>query len=344
MPPPHTTPPATAPNVAIVGATGAVGREMLAILHQRRFTHGTLKLLASSRSAGTVIECCGRHYVIEELTEDSFRGVDLALFSAGGAVSRRYAPLAVKAGATVVDNSSAFRRDDDVPLVVPELNGEALNDFSGGVIANPNCTTMIVLMAVTPLHRAVGVKRMVVSTYQAVSGAGAAWMNELEQQARDFAAGRPYTTDVTGRQCLFNVFSHNSPIGPDGYNEEETKLRRETRKIWNDQSVKITATCVRVPVLRAHCASINLTIAKPTSGEEAKRILEQAPGVRVVDDRQANRFPEPIDATGVDDVLVGRIREDTSQPPGMGLELFVAGDQLRKGAALNAIQIADLLL
>lgn len=344
---PEISPGLASPSLAIVGATGAVGREMLAIIHQRRFPHSRLVLLASSRSAGSEIEHGGQRYIVEELREDSFEGIDIALFSAGSGVSREYAPLAVKAGATVIDNSSAFRMDDDVPLVVPEINppsADVLREHLPGVIANPNCTTMIVLMAVTPLHRAVGIERMVVNTYQAVSGAGAAWMRELEQQARDFAEGRPYTMDATGRQCLFNVFSHNSPVGPDGYSEEETKLRRETHKIWGDDRVKIAATCVRVPVMRAHCASINLRIAKPLSGEEASSILAASPGVRVVDDREGNRFPEPIDASGIDDVLVGRIREDTSQEPGKGLNLFVAGDQLRKGAALNAIQIAEMVV
>jgi aspartate-semialdehyde dehydrogenase len=257
----------------------------------------------------------------------------------------------------VIDNSSAFRMDDDVPLIVPEINGNELDrprgaqrgDSGGrgrgpGIIANPNCSTIIVLMAVTPLHRAATVRRMVVSTYQAASGAGASWMAELERQACQFAAGEPYTTEASGRRLLFNVFSHNSPISPEGYNEEEMKLLRETRKIWADDAVRITATCVRVPVLRAHSAAINLTFAKPLHEDEARRLLVKAPGVRVVDDRQANRFPEPLDADGRDDVLVGRIRSDISQHPGMGLDLFVSGDQLRKGAALNALQIAERLV
>jgi aspartate-semialdehyde dehydrogenase len=338
------------PNLAIVGATGAVGRELLDLLTERRFPHGRLRLLASARSAGRSLPYCGTSIGVEELGERSFADIDLAFFSAGGAISRQYAPAAVEAGAIVIDNSSAFRMNDDVPLIVPEINGDELDNFQEsrrghfrgpgpGIIANPNCTTIIALMAATPLHRAATVQRMVISTYQ-----GAAWMAELQQQALDHAAGTPYTMRATGRQLLFNVFSHNSPLGPEGYNEEEMKLLRETRKIWSDESVRISATCVRVPVLRAHCASINLTIAKPTSGKEARRILEQAPGVQVVDDRQGNKFPEPIDATGIDDVLVGRIREDTSQAPGKGLELFVSGDQLRKGAALNALQIAEMLL
>jgi aspartate-semialdehyde dehydrogenase len=234
--------------------------------------------------------------------------------------------------------------NEDVPLIVPEINGDVLETFRGpGVIANPNCTTIVVLMAVTPIHRAVGIQRMVVSTYQAVSGAGAAWMAELARQARDYAAGRPLTMTATGRQLLFNVFSHDSAVGADGRNEEEMKLVRETHKIWDDHSVRITATCVRVPVLRAHSAAINLTLEKPMSEDDARRVLSKAPGVRIVDDRAASQFPEPVDASGGDEVLVGRIRGDASQAPGMGLDLFISGDQLRKGAALNAIQIAELL-
>jgi len=332
------------PNLAIVGATGAVGRELMNLLIERRFAHGRLRLLASARSAGRLLPYCGTSLAVEELTERSFADIDLAFFSAGGAISRQYAPAAVEAGAIVIDNSSAFRMDDDVPLIVPEINGNGLARFSGpAIIANPNCSTIIALMAATPLHRAATVKRMVISTYQAASGAGAAWMAELQQQALDHAAGTPYTMRTTGRQLLFNVFSHNSPLGPEGYNEEEMKLLRETRKIWSDESVLISATCVRVPVLRAHSAAINLTFARPLDEQEAHRVLAEAPGLRVVDDRAANRFPEPIDADGKDDVLVGRIRSDISQAPGMGMDMFVSGDQLRKGAALNALQIAEML-
>lgn len=340
--------PSENPVIAVVGATGAVGREMVAVLEQRRFPCRELRLLASSRSAGQTIKFQGEPVTIKELAEQSFEGVDLALFSAGGSISKKFGPIAVAAGATVIDNSSAFRMDEAVPLIVPEINDDVLEDHGfperPGIIANPNCSTIIALMAVTPLYDAVGIDRMVISTYQAVSGAGAAWMSELEQQARDFAAGKTLTSDVTGRQCLFNVFSHNSAIGEDGYNLEETKMLKEAHKIWGDDSVGVTATCVRVPVLRAHCESINLTLRKPLSEDEAREILMHAPGIRVVDDRAANRFPEPIDASGIDEVLVGRIRTDYSQAPGYGLNLFVAGDQLRKGAALNAVQIAEKLL
>jgi aspartate-semialdehyde dehydrogenase len=332
-------------TIAIVGATGAVGREMLAVLAQRRIPIGGLRLLASARSAGSRIPFNGSEIEVRELTEDSFDGCGFALFSAGASISRKFAPIAVERGCTVIDNSSAFRMTDGVPLVIPEINDDALDELDGpGIVAVPNCSTIIALMAVTPLYDAVGLERMVVSTYQAASGAGAAAMAELQQQARDFTADAPLKTDIFGRQYLFNLFSHNSAIGEDGYNAEETKMVQETHKIWGDDSVGITATCVRVPVLRAHCESINLTFRKPLSEDVAREILSSAPGVRVVDDRKANRFPEPIDASGIDEVLVGRIRTDYSQPPHMGLNLFVAGDQLRKGAALDAVQIAECVL
>jgi aspartate-semialdehyde dehydrogenase len=333
------------PVIAIVGATGAVGEEFLSILAARRFPHRSLRLFASKRSAGSIVDFDGRKLLVEELNEDSFNGVHLALFSAGKSVSKHYGPIAVQSGCMVVDNSSCFRMDPSVPLIVPEVNGELLDRIDRpSIIANPNCSTIIALMAVSPLHRAVGIERMVVSTYQAASGAGAAAMRELETQAREFVAGFAYTTAIFGRQYLFNVFSHNSAVGEDGYNEEERKLLLETRKIWSDEGVRVTATCVRVPTLRAHCESINLTFRGSLSEADARTLLARAPGVRIVDDRAANRFPEPIEASGGDDVLVGRIRADLSQAPGKGLDLFVAGDQLRKGAALNAIQIAERLV
>jgi len=334
-----------APRIAIVGATGAVGREMLAVLEQRRFPHRELRLLASARSAGSVIAYRDQKLTVQELTEDSFDGIDFAIFSAGGTISKQFCPIAVERGCTVIDNSSAFRMVDEVPLVIPEINDDVLDEIDGpAIIANPNCSTIIALMAVTPLYDAVGIERMVISTYQAASGGGAAMMNELEQQARDYAAGRNLTQDILGRQYMFNLFSHNSTIGSDGYNTEETKMVDETHKIWGDDSVAITATCVRVPVLRAHCESINLQFRKPLSEAGARELLSGAPGVKIVDDRKGNKFPEPIDASGTDDVLVGRIRADHSQPPGYGLNLFVAGDQLRKGAALNAVQIAEAIM
>jgi aspartate-semialdehyde dehydrogenase len=342
------------PHVAIVGVTGAVGQEFLRVLEQREFPVGNITMLASARSVGRTVVFRDKTYTVELLTEESFKGVDLALFSAGGSISKRFAPIASQAGATVVDNSSAFRMTEGIPLVVPEVNPQAVEGIEigkGGIIANPNCSTIIMLVPVTPLHRAAGVGRMVVSTYQAASGAGAAAMAELEQQTREVLEGRAPTCDIFKQQYAFNLFSHNTDIGPEGYNVEEMKMSKETHKIWG-RKVGITATCVRVPVMRAHAESINLTLEKPISVAEARELLARAPGVSLIDDRANNRFPTPLDATGRDDVYVGRIRADMSQPdyepgddvPTRGLDLFVCGDQLRKGAALNAVQIAELLL
>lgn len=345
------------PHIAIVGVTGAVGQEFLRVLSQRNFPIGKLKLLASARSAGKSVEFGGTTYRIEELSEDSFKDVDLALFSAGSSISEKFAPIASDAGVLVVDNSSAFRQAKDVPLVVPEVNPGSIQGLQigrGGIVANPNCSTIIMLVPVTPLHRAVGVRRMVVSTYQAASGAGAQAMAELVQQTREVLDDKPPTCNLFPQQYAFNLFSHNSDIGPDGYNTEEVKMVRETHKIWDNTAVRITATCIRVPVMRAHAESINLEFNEPLHCQEAEEILQGAPGVTVINDRQNNRFPTPLDATGQDDILVGRIRQDISQSPGNGsppesdrgggIELFVCGDQLRKGAALNAVQIAELLL
>lgn len=338
----------TAPNVAIVGATGAVGREFLAVLEKRDFPVGNLRLLASHRSAGRTLDFRGHRFAVEALTESSFASMDLALFSASGSISKTFAPIASAAGCTVVDNSSAFRMDPDTPLVVPEVNPEAVADMGvgkGGIVANPNCSTIIMLVPVTPLRAAAGLKRLVVSTYQAASGAGAAAMEELQQQTREVLAGDPPTCEVFDRQYAFNLFSHNSPIGDDGYNTEEVKMVRESRRIWNDPDVRITATCVRVPVMRAHAESINLEFASPLSEGDARAVLASAPGVHLIDDRAANQFPTPLEASGQDDVLVGRIRQDISREGEQtGLDLFVCGDQLLKGAALNAVQIAELLL
>lgn len=337
------------PRVAVVGATGAVGHEFLSVLSQRHFPMASLTLFASARSAGARVPFTrdGRAHElpVQPLEEGSLSGFDVVFFSAGKSISKAFAPAAAAAGALVVDNSSAFRMEAAYPLVVPEVNGEVLDRLEAPtIVANPNCSTIIALVAVHPLHAKARVRRMVVSTYQAASGAGAQAMRELEQQAHDFSAGRPLTTAIFGRQYLFNCFSHNSAVGADGSNEEETKLLLESRKIWQDPTVAITATCVRVPTLRAHCESINLTFERPVTEQEARDLLAHAPGIQVVDDRAGNRFPEPIEAAGRDPVLVGRIRADGSQPPGMGLNLFVAGDQLRKGAALNAVQIAERLL
>lgn len=335
------------PTVAIAGVTGAVGQEFLDVLSERNFPYKTLKLLASRRSAGKKQIFEGREYEIEELTPESFDGVDIALFSAGGSVSKLMAPIAVEKGVVVVDNSSAFRMDPNVPLVIPEVNADAMRDVKlgkGAIIANPNCSTIICLMAATPLHRRAKVVRMVVSTYQAASGAGAAAMEELVLQTREVLEGKVPTCKIFSQQYAFNLFSHNAPVQSNGYNEEEMKLVKETRKIWSDNDVRVTATCIRVPVMRAHAESVNLQFESPLDEDTAREILREAAGVIVIDDRASNRFPTPLEVSNKDDVAVGRIRQDLSQPGNHGLDIFVCGDQIRKGAALNAVQIAEMLL
>ena len=301
-------------------------------------------MLASSRSAGKQIEFKGKTYTVEEMTKDSFAGVDIALFSAGGGRSKEFGPAAAAAGAVVVDNSSAFRMDPEVPLVVPEVNPEAINDRPKGIIANPNCSTIIANVPVWPLHKANPVKRMVVSTYQAASGAGMAAMLELEEQAKAVLAGESVKCDALGYQLAFNCYCHDSPTMPNGYNEEEMKMVKETRKIFSCPAIAITCTCVRVSVLRAHCESINLEFTDPITPDEVRELLRTAPGVDIIDDPVANRHPMPIDASGKDDIYVGHIRQDESIGDNRGINLWIAGDQIRKGAALNAIQIAEKLL
>jgi len=330
-------------HLAVVGATGAVGKEVCALLEQRSLSVETLTLLASKRSSGQSIKVRDHTIIVEELTEKSFQGVNYAIFSAGGGVSKTFAPIAQAAGCIVIDNSSAYRMDDDVPLVVPEINPGDL-ELHQGIIANPNCSTIIMNMVVWPLHRQNPVRRIAVSTYQAASGAGAAAMQELTTQTADVLAGWPVEPKVLSHLIAFNLFSHDSPIGQDGYNQEERKMIDETRKIFHVPDLPITATCIRVPIPRAHSESINLSFENSISAQQAREILSAAPGVRVVDDVEANRFPMPIDASGQDDCLVGRIRQDVSQPDGFGLELFVCGDQIRKGAALNAVQILEYLI
>ncbi len=329
-------------HLAVVGATGAVGREICAIVTERKLSATRVSLLASSRSAGIRIDVLGRSVEVAELTERSFDGVDYALFSAGATLSHTFVPAARRAGAVIVDNSSAFRMDEDTPLVVPEINPGDVHTHKG-VIANPNCSTIIMNVAVWPLHRVNPVTRIVVSTYQSASGAGAAAMEELRTQTADHLAGRPVVPKIFPHPVAFNLFSHNTPIGADGYNTEERKMIDETRKIFHAESLPITATCIRVPVMRAHSEAINLTFQGAITPDEVRKILREAPGVRVVDDVEANRFPMPVEASGGDEVLVGRIRQDVSQPDNRGIELFVCGDQLRKGAALNAVQIVELL-
>lgn len=326
-------------HVAIAGATGAVGTEFLRVLESHSFPVASLRLLASERSEGKKLRFRGEGLTVQRLTESSFEGVQIAFFSAGASRSRQFAPAAVKAGAVVIDNSSAFRMDPQVPLVVPEINLEDAREHRG-IIANPNCSTIIMLMAVAPLHRLSRVRRVVVNTYQSASGAGAQAMQELVDQTAMVLEGKEATPRVLPHRIAFNLFSHNSAINKWGYNEEEWKMIHESRKILHEPDLAITATCVRVPVLRAHSESINIEFAERRPGvDETRDALRAFPGVRVVDDRERNHFPMPIEASEREEVLVGRIREDVSNP--MALDLFVSGDQLLKGAALNAVQIAE---
>jgi aspartate-semialdehyde dehydrogenase len=331
------------PVVAIAGVTGAVGAEFIATMDRRGFPVRRLKPLASGRSAGRTIDFRGQKIEIEELNERSFEGVDIALFSAGSGVSRKFAPIAVKAGAVVVDNSSAFRMDPNVPLVIPEINASRIREHKG-IIANPNCAAITALVPLWPIHQNNRIKRVIISTYQAASGAGAAAMEELVESTRANLNGQIYTPKVMPHPYAFNLFNHNTAVDPEtGYNDEETKVIKETRKIFEDDRIAVGVTCVRVPVLRAHCEAITFECEKPISEDQVRKLLAAAPGVRIVDDRTGNYFPMPIDASGQDDVLVGRIRKDLSDPSGHSISIFVAADQLLKGAALNAVQIAELL-
>jgi len=330
-------------SVAIVGATGAVGLEFINVLEKLEFPVKDLKLLASKRSAGKVLKFRGVEIPVEETTRESFKNVDIALFSAGSSISRLYAEDVKNSGCVMIDNSSAFRMVDDVPLVVPEINPhDALKH--NGIIANPNCSTIIMLMAVYPLYRKYPVKRIVLSTYQAASGAGWEAMEELRKASQAYLDERPFEQTIMPHPYAFNLFSHNSKMLENGYNEEEMKTFKESRKILHDDKIAITATCVRVPIFRAHSEAINLEFydQAPTV-EECRRLLGDFPGVKVIDDRKNNYFPMPNEASGMYDCLVGRVREDESMP-GKAINLFVCGDQLLKGAALNAVQIARLLV
>ncbi|HVJ55988.1 MAG TPA: aspartate-semialdehyde dehydrogenase [Aliidongia sp.] len=332
------------PVVAVVGATGAVGVEFLELLDKRQFPLSALKLFATARSKGKRMPFKGEELVVEELTAESFKGVDIVLSSVEASVSREFSPLAVKAGAVVVDNSSAFRMDPAVPLVVPEINGAEIAKHRG-IIANPNCVAIIADMAIWPIHRRNPVRRLIVSAYQAASGAGAPAMEELLESTRAYLEGRPFEPKVMPHPYAFNLFSHNTAIDPEtGYNEEETKVRQETHKIFGDTDMRVSATCIRVPVLRAHSMALNFECEYPITPTEVRHLLGDAPGVRLVEDPGRNYFPMPSDASGQDDVLVGRIRQDTSDRTGKGMTMFVCGDQLLKGAALNAVQIAEYLV
>jgi len=330
-------------NVAIAGATGAVGQEFLTVLAERNFPIKSLRLLASAKSAGKTVEFRGQTIKVEELTKDSFKDVQIAFFSAGGSISKEFAPAAVAAKAIVVDNTSAFRMKEGIPLVVPEVNPEAIHKHNG-LIANPNCSTIIMNVPVWPLHKVNRVKRIIVSTYQAVSGAGAWGLYELDAQLKAYATGQPIVKEKFPHQIANNIFSHNTKIAENGYNEEENKMVQETRKIFSDPKIMVTATCIRVPIPRAHSESINLEFERPITPDEVRRILSKAPGVTIVDNPEANHFPMPLEASGQDNVLVGRIRQDISRDDGRGIELFVSGDQIRKGAATNAVQIAEKLV
>lgn len=329
------------PHVAIVGASGAVGVEMIRTLERRNFPVGSLRLLASKRSAGKSLNFREETLTIEELTLSSFEGVDIALFSAGGGISKEWGPEAVKAGAVVVDNSSAFRLDASVPLVVPEINAQDALSHQG-IIANPNCTTAITLMALYPLHQAFGVERVFASTYQAVSGTGAQAIVELENQVRQLSQGEDVSPEVYPHQIAFNVLPHVDSFLAEGYTREEMKLENEGRKIMHHPSFRASVTCVRVPVYRAHSIAISAEFQQPVDLQRAQDILSRAPGLDVVDDPQQNQYPLPLRASGRDHCQVGRLRVDCALDN--GLCFWVAGDQLLKGAALNAVQIAELLV
>jgi aspartate-semialdehyde dehydrogenase len=328
-------------RVAILGATGAVGTELLELLESRQFPLADLTLLASPRSAGKTFQFRGENLKVQAVEADAFKNCDLVLASAGGSTTKAWAETIKAAGAVIVDNSSAFRMVPDVPLVVPEINADAAAKHQG-IIANPNCTTILMGVAVYPLHCIQPIQRIVVSTYQSASGAGAMAMEEVKQQSRDILAGKVPQSEILPYPLAFNLFPHNSPITANHYCEEEMKMVLETRKIFAAPDLRITATCVRVPVLRAHSEAVNLEFASPFAVEEAKAALANAPGVTIVEDWQQNYFPMPMDASGKDDVLVGRIRQDISHAN--GLDLWLCGDQIRKGAALNAVQIAKLLV
>lgn len=329
------------PHVAVVGATGAVGIEMIKTLEKRNFPVGKLTLLASARSVGKKLKFRGEEITVQELTKTSFGGVEIALFSAGGSISKEYAPAAAQAGCVVVDNSSAFRMDDSVPLVVPEINAADVK-WHKGIIANPNCTTAITLMALYPLHQAFFCKRIFASSYQAVSGTGAKAILELERQVSQIVKGQPVTREVYPHQIAFNVLPHVDSFLPTGYTKEEMKMENEGRKIMHHPSFRASVTCVRVPVYRAHSVAVSAEFEKPVTVEAAREVLGKAPGLQVVDEPARNQYPLPLYQAEQYDCAVGRLRKDCAMDN--GLCFWVSGDQLLKGAALNAVQIAEELL
>ena len=328
-------------RVAVVGATGAVGNMMIQVLEERAFPVGDIRLLASARSVGKLLPYKGKPIPVEELREDSFTGLDLALFSAGGGVSRKFAPLAAEAGCTVVDNSSAFRMDPKIPLVVPEVNPQALENHPG-IIANPNCSTIQMVVALKPIYDAVGINRIVVTTFQAVSGTGKRAIEELRQQISDLQDGKDIVKNVYPYQIAHNCFPHIGAFLDSGYTEEEMKMVNETQKIFGDPAIKVSATTVRIPVYYGHSEAVNIETRLPITPQKARELLAGAPGIRVVDDVGRFLYPMPIDAAGRDETLVGRIRQDTSVEN--GLVMWVVADNIRKGAATNAVQIAECLV
>ncbi|MEE8547816.1 MAG: aspartate-semialdehyde dehydrogenase [bacterium] len=329
-------------TVAIAGATGAVGELLIQVLEERNFPVGEMIYLASSRSVGRKLKWRGKEIAVRELTKDAFEGVDIAMFSAGGGRSVEFAPAAVEAGAVVVDNSSAFRMEPDVPLVVPEVNAEDIGDYTKrGIIANPNCTTIIMIMALKPLHDYGKIKRVVVSSYQSTSGAGARAMEELMSQARSWAAGDALEVSAFPYPILFNLIPHIDDFTENGYTKEEMKMHNETRKMLHDDDIQVSATCVRVPVLTAHSEAVYIESEKEITPEKARELISAAPGIEVLDDPAQLKYPMPIDVAGGDTCYVGRIRKDFSTEN--GLTFWVVGDQLRKGAATNAVQIAEVL-
>lgn len=330
-------------NVAVVGATGAVGNEMVSILEERNFPVNKLKLLASPRGAGTKIEFRGESYTVEVLDENSFNGIDIGLFSAGGSVSEKFAPIAAKAGCVVIDNTSAFRMDPQVPLVVPEVNAHAISQYRNkNIIANPNCSTIQMVVVLKPIHDVARIKRVVVSTYQAVSGTGKRAIQELENQVLAIYNQQEIKKEVYPHQIAFNCLPHIDVFFDNGYTKEEMKMVNETKKIMEDDSIRVTATTVRVPVFYGHSESVNIETEKKITANEVREILSKAPGVVVVDNPKKFEYPLPIYAAGRDETFVGRIREDESIPN--GINMWIVADNIRKGAALNAIQIAEILI
>ncbi|MEA3347013.1 MAG: aspartate-semialdehyde dehydrogenase [Candidatus Auribacterota bacterium] len=330
-------------NIAIAGVTGAVGQEMLSILEERDFPVQSIKGLASERSAGKEFKFKDEKFVIELLSKNSFKGIDIAFFSAGGSLSKKFVPFAVESGAVVVDNTSAYRMDPDVPLVIPEINSESIADYKKkGIIANPNCTTAVALMGIAPIHRYSRVKRIVASSYQSVSGAGAKAINELEEQINSWVSKKPLKNNVFPYQIAFNVIPHIDSFGENGFTKEEMKLHNESRKILGDKNLSAVCTTVRVPVFRAHSVSVNIETEKKVTVKKARELIEAFPGVQLYDDISKNIYPMPLYWSGKDDCSVGRLREDYSVEN--GLSFFVVGDQIRKGAALNAVQIAEELV